>query len=355
MRTLRAIQIAGAVAALAFAFAPPVWAQDAGVAKDEAAAQASPSLTGSFKPPTARVRYIHAIAGAWRTDLRFETRPVWTNIVNTGGTPFKAVPLGTYQAAVTSPLGNTTMIGPEPITIGLGIDYTVLAVGALSGEPPFEMVVATWPAIPVPSYATCFAAIHASPDAPPIDILVDATPHRDGARLQGLHRARQLPARQAPDHGQVGRNDPVRPHAGQLPAKHEIHFRADGKHRPRRWHPPDAQGLHLTLTAPESAASPITRGGRPARPVLPRFSFGDRTEWADLTDRAGAHPVAKLLPFRRIQLNRTAWAREGTLAGKQGLQRLQGRGGPSDFDICPADFDSSTLGATFEKGPRRAP
>lgn len=133
----------------------------------------------------ARLRVVHAAPGAGTVDV-YLTSPgadLSTTAPTLDDVPFKTasaqlpVPPGTYQVRITASNSTTPVYDSGPITIPGGADWCVAALETSQGASPVTLVALTGdPAAPTAELTDRRAfvrVVHASPDAPNVDVLVD--------------------------------------------------------------------------------------------------------------------------------------------------------------------------------------
>lgn len=124
----------------------------------------SPVLSGS------RIRFVHASPDAPAVDIALaDGGPVlFGNVAFKEAPPAIVVPSGTYDLEVRL-AGTDTVVLPLPgIALGEGFGYTAVATGLAFGAPALGALLLTDVAPPAE-----VRVIHASPDAPAVDVLVD--------------------------------------------------------------------------------------------------------------------------------------------------------------------------------------
>jgi LPXTG-motif cell wall-anchored protein len=131
------------------------------------------SVTAMAQGDMARIRVVHASPDAPAVDVWVNGAVAFSNAPFQGITDYAALDAGTYNVQV-SPTGAT-----EPIVIdadldlAAGSDYTVVAVGLLADIEP--LVLMDNNAAPAAGMAHV-RFVHASPDAPAVDIAVTGGP-----------------------------------------------------------------------------------------------------------------------------------------------------------------------------------
>ena len=121
----------------------------------------------------ARVRVVHASPDAPAVDVLVNGTPAFTNIEFTNVSDYASLPAGTYHVQVV-PAGKTTPVVIDTmLTLSPRTDYTVMAIGKLASIHPLVLVDDNSP-VPVGMVRVRF--VHASPDAPNVDIAVHNGP-----------------------------------------------------------------------------------------------------------------------------------------------------------------------------------
>ena len=124
----------------------------------------------------ARVRVVHASPDAPAVDVYADGTKVLSNVPYKGASDYLPVPAGAHSfkvyAAGANPASATAVISADA-TLGAGKDYTVVAVGTLANIKP--AVFEDNNAAPAAGKAHV-RVIHASPDAPAVDVAVKGGP-----------------------------------------------------------------------------------------------------------------------------------------------------------------------------------
>ncbi len=127
----------------------------------------------TFAADNARVRVVHASPDAPAVDVLVNEQPAFTNLAFKAVAPYAALPAGSYGVAVV-PTGKTE---PKVITATLpldaGKDYTVIALNTLANIEP--LVLTDNNSAPADGKAHV-RFVHASPDAPAVDVAVKGGP-----------------------------------------------------------------------------------------------------------------------------------------------------------------------------------
>jgi hypothetical protein len=154
---LSAIAVA-AVATLAAAW--PASSDHADTSADD------PSATG-------RVRVVHMSPDAPPVDIVVNGAPAITNLAFKEASAYAALPDGTYDVAVTPAGANDAVVLRAPLHVTAGVDATVVAVGTLDAIG--LLAVTDNNSAPAAGNARV-RFVHASPDAPAVDIAVKGGP-----------------------------------------------------------------------------------------------------------------------------------------------------------------------------------
>jgi hypothetical protein len=130
----------------------------------------------TYAEDMARVRVVHASPDAPAVDVYADGNKVLTNVPFKGSSDYLSVPAGTHNFKVyptgANPASDTAVINADA-TLGAGKDYTVVAVGKVADIKP--AVFEDNNAAPAAGKAHV-RVIHASPDAPAVDIAVKGGP-----------------------------------------------------------------------------------------------------------------------------------------------------------------------------------
>ena len=121
----------------------------------------------------ARVRVIHASPDAPAVDVWVNGAPAFKNAPFKGITPYAELAGGNYDVQVVPAGATTPVVIKGTLGFGAGKDYSVIAVGKLANIAP--LVLEDNNAIPENGKAHV-RFIHASPDAPAVDIAVKNGP-----------------------------------------------------------------------------------------------------------------------------------------------------------------------------------
>ena len=132
-----------------------------------------------------KIRVVHSAPSAPPVDVYVTapgadistTVPTLSNVAFTEFSDFLEIPEGDYQIRVTVVGSNAPVFDSGTLTLNAGSILTAVAVDATSGESPISLVVLTndptTPFFEVADTRPRIRAVHASPDAPNVDILVD--------------------------------------------------------------------------------------------------------------------------------------------------------------------------------------
>lgn len=144
------------------------------------AANASTPLTAVFTADDpagnmggARVRVVHASPDAPAVDILVNDAAVFQNLPYEGITSFVEVPAGTYNVKVVPAGATTPVVFEADLGLAAATDYTVVATGLLADFAP--VILTADGSTPAPGNAWV-RFLHASPDAPAVDIAVTGGP-----------------------------------------------------------------------------------------------------------------------------------------------------------------------------------
>ena len=128
--------------------------------------------SGASAADMARVRVVHASPDAPAVDVYADGAKVLTNVAFKGSSDYLSVPAGPHNFKVfatgANPATGTAVINADA-TLEVGKDYTVVAIGKLVDIKPLVLVDNN--AAPAAGKAHV-RVVHASPDAPAVDIAV---------------------------------------------------------------------------------------------------------------------------------------------------------------------------------------
>lgn len=141
-----------------------------------AAAFISIAPRGAAAADTGRVRVMHASPDAPAVDIFVDGAKAVTALAFPSNTPYVSLPAGGHnvQVFVSPSDGTGSPVLQATLDIGAGKDYTVLAVGTLAGGNLGLEVFQDNNATPAAGNAHV-RLIHASPDAPPVNVAVAGT------------------------------------------------------------------------------------------------------------------------------------------------------------------------------------
>lgn len=122
---------------------------------------------------TAMVRVAHMAPGAPNVDVTVNNQRAFANLAFKSATQYAALPAGSYNAKVT-PAGQTQPVVIDAnLTLQAGQAITVVATGEL---PTIQPLVLQDNNAPPPAGQAKVRFVHASPDAPAVDIAVQGGP-----------------------------------------------------------------------------------------------------------------------------------------------------------------------------------
>ena len=132
-----------------------------------------------------KIRVVHSAPSAPPVDV-YVTAPgvdintttaTLSNVAFTEFSDFLEIPEGDYQIRVTTVGSKTPVFDSGTVTLDAGSIFSAVAVDATGGASPISLVVLTndptTPFIEIADNRARLRAVHASPDAPNVDILVD--------------------------------------------------------------------------------------------------------------------------------------------------------------------------------------
>ncbi len=128
--------------------------------------------SGASAADMARVRVVHASPDAPAVDVYADDAKVLTNVAFKGSSDYLSVPSGPHNFKVFATGANPASDAPvidADATLGVGKDYTVVAIGKLAEIKPLVLVDNN--AAPAAGKAHV-RVVHASPDGPAVDIAV---------------------------------------------------------------------------------------------------------------------------------------------------------------------------------------
>lgn len=121
----------------------------------------------------ARVRVIHASPDAPAVDVWVNGAPAFTNLAYKGITSYAMLRAGTYNVKVVPAGATSPVVIQANLTLSGNTDYTVMAIGTLAHIRPLVLIDNGRPA---PADQAFVRFVHASPDAPAVDIVVHNGP-----------------------------------------------------------------------------------------------------------------------------------------------------------------------------------
>lgn len=136
-------------------------------------------------PGNVRIRFVHASPDAPAVDIAVAgsapDEPLFNDIPFKGVGGYIEVPGGTYDLEVRDETGNTVVLPLNGVALEAGAVYTVFAVGLLAGPPDLAplLVMDAEPEARV-------RVVHASPDAPDVDVCADGAELFTGAPFTGI-------------------------------------------------------------------------------------------------------------------------------------------------------------------------
>ncbi|KTG08323.1 hypothetical protein AUR64_18985 [Haloprofundus marisrubri] len=141
--------------------------------------------TAAAQQQTARVRAVHASPDAPAVDVYIDGELVLEGLEFQGVSPYLSVPTGTYQVAVT-PAGASeeeAVIDAE-VSLQKG-NYSLAAIGQVTDGSIRPLVVRT-PVLGQVQGLSVAQAVHAAPDAPPVDVTAVVENEQLNRQLQML-------------------------------------------------------------------------------------------------------------------------------------------------------------------------
>lgn len=154
--------------------------------------------TSPVAPTSARVRVVHAAPGAGVVDI-YVTSPnadLSTTAPTLDDVPFKtasgqlSIAAGDHRIRITASTGGTPVYDSGTITIAGGSDLCLAALETSQGASPVTLLALTGdPAAPTAELTDRRAlvrVVHASPDAPNVDVLVDGGVVRSNVAFRGF-------------------------------------------------------------------------------------------------------------------------------------------------------------------------
>jgi LPXTG-motif cell wall-anchored protein len=129
--------------------------------------------TSALAQDMARVRVVHASPDAPAVDVWVNGNVAFSNAPFTGITDYASLAAGSYQVQVTPTGATEPIVIDATLDLAAGTDYTVVAVGQLANIEPLVLVDNN--SAPAAGKAHV-RFVHASPDAPAVDIAVTGGP-----------------------------------------------------------------------------------------------------------------------------------------------------------------------------------
>jgi hypothetical protein len=124
-------------------------------------------------PERARVRAVHASPDAPAVDILVNGAPAFTNVPFQAVSDYATLPPGTYNIQVVPAGAAAPVVIDADVTIEAGVDYTVAATNVLANITPLVLVDDN----SAPAAGNAHVRfVHASPDAPAVDIAVAGGP-----------------------------------------------------------------------------------------------------------------------------------------------------------------------------------
>lgn len=131
-----------------------------------------PAIDGENQPePTGRLRVAHASPDAPEVDVFLSGERVFSGVPFGAVSDYLAVPAGTAAARITPAGDSETAVFEGDVTVEADTDYTVAAIGELSEETFSPQVLVDDNSIE--RSRARVRVVHASPDAPAVDVTVD--------------------------------------------------------------------------------------------------------------------------------------------------------------------------------------
>ena len=153
-----------------------------------------------------KIRVVHASPSAPGVDVYVTAPgedidavfPTLTNLFFMNASDFLDIPGDTYQIRITPAGSDTPVFDSGPVSLDAGSILTVVAVDAVNGASPVSLVVLTnipdLPSFEITDSRARLRAIHSSPDAPEVDILVDGSPVAANVPFQGVLDYQAVPS-----------------------------------------------------------------------------------------------------------------------------------------------------------------
>ena len=166
-------------------------------------------LTDANTPPSGnflKIRVVHSAPSAPPVDVYVTAAgadintatPTLSNVAFTEFSDFLEVPEGDYQIRVTTVGSKDLVFDSGTVPLDAGSIFSAVAVDATGGASPISLVVLTndptTPFIEIDDNRARLRAVHASPDAPNVDILVDNALVVPGVAFKGVLDYTDVPA-----------------------------------------------------------------------------------------------------------------------------------------------------------------
>lgn len=163
----------------------------AGCKKRNQTATAASAASAGNAP---RVRIVHAISDGPAVDIYASGIKVASGLAYKADTGYvNAVP-GTFSVRVSAAGASDTVFGPVPVTLAAGTDYSVVAIGTIAEKNVRPLILTDDKTTPNSGRAK-IRVVHAAPDAPAVDIFVNARPAISNLRFgQATPVYTELPA-----------------------------------------------------------------------------------------------------------------------------------------------------------------
>ncbi len=149
---------------------PPAGTTPPGDAPASAPTAAAPSAAAQ-----ARVRVIHALPDGPPVDIYAGRDKLISGLAFKGPAAYVNVPARLSSARVTRAGEQATLLGPVDATLVAGKDYTAVMLGTVASRRVTPLLLADDNTPPDAAKAK-IRVVHAAPDAPPVDVLVDDRP-----------------------------------------------------------------------------------------------------------------------------------------------------------------------------------